>query len=117
MSEPRNPQGEPSPYLRLPWPVIAGGLFIVLAAALAFGLFANRNLRPQGATAPTPGAPIAAAPTATRGPTVAPATDTPVPTRSTPGATPQVVASPTAVAATATSAPATTPAANGTSTG
>ena len=55
------PDAEPedSPYLRLPWPVVAAGLVGLLAVALAIGLFANRYLRPQLDVLPTP-APIAA---------------------------------------------------------
>jgi hypothetical protein len=49
------PESEPgeSPYLKLPWPLVAGGLVAVLAVALAAGLYANRYLRPQTSVQPT----------------------------------------------------------------
>ena len=53
MNEPPDAEREPDGYIRLPWPVVGGGLFVLLAALLAFGLFANRNLRPQLTVAPT----------------------------------------------------------------
>ena len=31
-----------SPYLRLPWPLVAAGLVAILAIVLAIGVFANR---------------------------------------------------------------------------
>jgi hypothetical protein len=40
-------------YVRLPWPLVAAGLFTVLAVVLAAGLFANRYLRPQFGVVPT----------------------------------------------------------------
>jgi len=50
-----------SGYLRLPWQLIAGALFLVLAVALGAGLIANRNLRDR-LTVPTATAvPLAAA--------------------------------------------------------
>jgi hypothetical protein len=39
--------GEAAGLLRLPWPLVAGGLLFLLLAALGVGLYANRNLRPQ----------------------------------------------------------------------
>jgi hypothetical protein len=68
------PEPEPveSPYLKLPWPVVAGSLFAVLALALAAGLYANRYLRPQSSTQPTATQiPLASAGTATLQPTPA----------------------------------------------
>ncbi len=61
----REPQPEPEPprYIRLPLPVVAGGLFLVLAGLLALGLYANRNLRPIGVL-PTPNPQAIAAATA-----------------------------------------------------
>jgi hypothetical protein len=88
----RPPDG--SPYLHLPWPLVAGALLAVLAIALITGLFANRTLRPQpvavaAAATPTP-LPAASTPVPpTRAPTPAPATPTP----------PQVAATPPAVTA------------------
>ncbi len=43
-----------SRYLKLPWQLVAGALFAVLAAALGVGLIASRNLREQLALPPTP---------------------------------------------------------------
>jgi hypothetical protein len=51
MAETRDPDSEHSPYMRLPWPVVAAGVFVVLALALGFGFWANRNLR-SGAAGP-----------------------------------------------------------------
>ena len=53
MNEPPDAEREPDGYIRLPWPLVAGGLLVLLAALFAFGLFANRNLRPQLTVAPT----------------------------------------------------------------
>jgi hypothetical protein len=53
MNEGPEAQREPAGYIRLPWPVVGAALFVVLAGLLAFGLFANRNLRPQAAAVPT----------------------------------------------------------------
>jgi hypothetical protein len=98
MDEPHVPdETEPGPYLRLPWPLVAGGLLAVLGLALAAGLLANRALREQ-LTLPTPTPPAA----------VALATATPLPTVAappTPASTPTVP--PTPPPATATAAPAT----------
>jgi hypothetical protein len=47
MDDPREPKGDSSHYVRLPWPVVAAGIFGVLAIILAIGLYANQNLRPQ----------------------------------------------------------------------
>ena len=56
MSDAPEPERDPSaaPYLRLPMPLVAGVLLVFLAALLALGLYANRNLRPQGIVVPTP---------------------------------------------------------------
>jgi hypothetical protein len=52
-------------YMRLPWPLVAAGLFGLLVLVLAAGLFANRYLRPQVGLVPTevPLAAAAASPT------------------------------------------------------
>jgi hypothetical protein len=42
-ADPEQPSA--SPYVRLPVPVVAGALFLFLAVLLAFGLYANANLR------------------------------------------------------------------------
>jgi len=98
MDEPHLPdEMEPSPYLRLPWPLVAGGLLAVLGLALAAGLLANRALREQ-LTLPTPTPPAAVA-LATAPPNIA---ATAVPTRLSPP-----TAQPAPVPATATAAPAT----------
>jgi hypothetical protein len=44
----------PTPYLRLPAPLVALGIVLFLALLLAAGLYANANLRPQGVVLPTP---------------------------------------------------------------
>src|SRR5689334_5716 len=59
LSDKANGDPEPSPYLRLPMPVVAIGLVILLVALFAIGAFANRSLRSQGVIVPTP--PVAAA--------------------------------------------------------
>ena len=53
MNEAPDAEREPAGYIRLPWPLVGGVLFLFLAALLAFGLFANRNLRPQLGVLPT----------------------------------------------------------------
>jgi hypothetical protein len=53
MSEASNAETEDSPYVRAPWPLVTAGLLGVLVLGLAIGLFANRNLRPNVANAPT----------------------------------------------------------------
>ena len=103
MNEAPDAEREPDGYIRLPWQIVGGALFLFLAALFAFGLFANRNLRPQLTVAPTavsvgeaqtPGLAEAATPTALVG-----APPKPVGT-----ATPQPAAAATAtVAVTATS--------------
>src|SRR6266536_931008 len=61
-----------SGYLKLPWQLVAGVLFAVLAIALAAGLIASRNLREQ-LTVPTATPVALAAATATRAaPTASP---------------------------------------------
>src|SRR5919201_6964753 len=60
MNEAPDAEREPDGYLRLPWPIVAAGLFVVLAALLAFGMFANRSLRPQVGIVSTP-SPVAVA--------------------------------------------------------
>src|SRR5207244_991855 len=50
---------EPAGLVRFPWPLVAGGLLLLLLLALGAGLYANRNLRsPAGVETP-----VAAAPT------------------------------------------------------
>jgi len=83
MNEPPQPEPEPARYIRLPLPVVAGGLLVVLAGLLALGLYANRNLRQPAVLLPTPTAAPVAAATAlpTVGPTAAaPPAPTLVPT-------------------------------------
>jgi len=104
MDDAHDAEPEQSPYVRLPWGVVAAGLAGVLLIALAAGLFANRYLRPQVGVVPTPIA-IAAVP-------ASPTPSTPVPTVApTPAATPLVVAMtetrPTVSAPTGTAVPAT----------
>jgi hypothetical protein len=55
MTDARDAKGEDSghAYVRLPWPLVAAGLFGVLVLVLAAGLFANRYLRPQVGLVPT----------------------------------------------------------------
>ncbi|HEY3061326.1 MAG TPA: hypothetical protein VGL99_20345 [Chloroflexota bacterium] len=50
-----------SPYLKLPWPLVAGGLAAVLLIALTAGLLANRYLRPSTTPFVPPTSTIAAA--------------------------------------------------------
>jgi len=119
MDDAHDPEPEKSPYVRLPWLLVAAGLVGVLAIALGLGLFANRYLRPQAEVAPTPIA-IAAAPAATSVPvpTVAPtATNAPAPTALVQAtvAAPNATSTPAPVeptpgsVSTPTSAPATSP--------
>jgi hypothetical protein len=92
-----------SPYLKLPWPLVAGGLAIMLLVVLGVGLYANRYLRPQTTIQPTftavavvvplatpqPATPTAAPATSTPQPAIAPVTATQTPIlRSTAGPTP-----------------------------
>jgi|SRR5579859_2684438 len=127
MDDPQDAETETerTPYMRLPWPLVAVGLLGVLAVVLAIGLFANRYLRPQVGLVPTPVAaaappntsdatpPIAAPPTiapprATAAtPAVAIATSQPTPT-----ALAQPLASPTASPAAITVAATPTPSAD-----
>jgi len=118
MTEPQDVDPEPaasaSPYLRFSAPVVAGVLLVFLAALLAFGLYANANLRPPGVAVPTPVAAAApatptAAPVAQPTATLAVPTPTIEPTREpTPlavipsTATPEVTAVATALPPTAT---------------
>ena len=116
MKDAPDPEREPAgtPYLRVPLPVAAAVLFIFLAALLAVGLYANRNLRPQGIFVPTPAA--QPAPTATPPPLAA----APIPTATAPALvattapTPLILVMPTPTASPApptlspTSAPAAT---------
>src|SRR5947209_9787336 len=86
MNEAPDGEREPAGYVRLPWPVVGAGLFVLLVGLLGFGLFANRNLRPQAAAAPTPAtavAPLTLTPTVARviadAPTATPIALTPTP--------------------------------------
>ena len=108
MSEaPGDGDREGSPYIRLPWPVVAGGLLIFLAAALGFGLYANRNLRPlTGPASSTGPTPIAAAAAPASAATAMPMQDVRTPqSASAPAAT--AVAIPTATERVPTTLPAT----------
>jgi hypothetical protein len=70
-----------TPYMRLPWPLVAAGLIGILAVVLGIGLYANRYLRPQVGLVLTPEpAAIAAAAPLTPTPPAAPAVPTPAPT-------------------------------------
>ena len=107
MNEAPDAEREPAGYIRLPWPLVGAALVLFLALILGFGLFANRNLRPQVGVVPT-STPLAEA-TSTTPPGAAPvAVQASTPT---PGATDVPVSSvvaPTLAAATA--APTETPA-------
>jgi len=87
--------------MRLPMPLVAAGLLVLIGGLLGFGLWANRNLRPQGPTlamtATVPAVGQTAAPT--------PVAATPTVVVVAPTAT--VQATPLLVLATATSVPAT----------
>jgi hypothetical protein len=48
MNDAPDAEQEPSPYLRLPMPVVALGLLVLLVGLFGLGLYANRSLRPQG---------------------------------------------------------------------
>src|SRR6266851_1387349 len=70
-----------TPYMRLPWPLVAAGLIAILAIVLGIGVFANRYLRPQVGLIPTPEpAVVAAPPPVTSTPQVATSVPTPAPT-------------------------------------
>jgi hypothetical protein len=62
MDDTHDAEPEESPYIRLPWPLVAAALGGVLLLALGLGLYANRYLRPQVGIVPTPIATAAAAP-------------------------------------------------------
>jgi hypothetical protein len=59
--DPGDGREESSRYVRLPLPIVAGGLLAFVVLVLAVGLYANRNLRPQPGLVATP----VALPTAT----------------------------------------------------
>src|SRR5437879_5493851 len=101
MDDAHDAEPEQSPYLRLPWPLVAGGLAGVLVLALAAGVFANRYLRPQLSVVPTPISPVAAAPPPAPTPVPAP---TGIPTPNIAPAPPPL-AQATIAAATATAPP------------
>ena len=102
MSEPSDAERESSGYLRLPLPVAAIGLFVLLAVLLGLGLFANARLRASSVSVPPTVVPVAAAtaPVATTAPFVADVTPTvvatpvPAPTATSP---PEPTLAPTAV--------------------
>jgi hypothetical protein len=103
---------EESPYIRLPWGLVAAGLGGLLLLALGLGLYANRYLRPQVQVMPTPLA-VAAA-TSAPPPTFTPTANlAPAPTSLVvaTAAAPTVAAAATLPATTppATTPPATTP--------
>src|SRR5947209_16178006 len=106
MNEAPDAEREPAGYIRLPWPDVGGGLLLVLVALLGLGLFANRNLRPQTATAPT--AVVVEPPTATSLPAVA-ATRVTTPTSEPAAIATATVPVATPAPAAATAAPAATP--------
>jgi hypothetical protein len=54
MAESRDPDSEHSPYLSLPWPIVAASLIVVLAVALGIGIYANQNLRGTARTSSQP---------------------------------------------------------------
>ena len=103
--------GEETPgsplYMRLPAPVVAIGLVVLLGCLLALGIYANQNLRSQGIVTPTPLAAATLAPPvvpAPPTPTVAPsASATPEPTAQI--VVPVATASPTPVPPTPSLAP------------
>jgi hypothetical protein len=75
MNETPDEESESSSYIRLPWQVVGVTLFLILVGLFGFGLFANRNLRPQAAVAPAAVAPtetatVVAARIVTSAPTV-----------------------------------------------
>jgi len=108
MNEAPDAERESAGYIRLPWPLVGAGLFVILAALLGFGLFANRNLRPQTAAAPT--AVVVEPATATALPVIA------VTQVETPTPEPRVIVTATAVTATPAPAPAVPTAATATAT-
>ncbi len=94
-----------SRYLKLPWQLVAGALFAVLAAALGVGLIASRNLREQLVVPTATAVPIAAVSVT---PTIV-ATSTRAPTATVqpsaePSTTPAVRASATPIAGTSVAA-------------
>src|SRR5439155_17472354 len=54
MDDAHDAETEPTPYMRIPWPLVAVALLGILAVVLAAGLLANRYLRPQVGLVPTP---------------------------------------------------------------
>src|SRR5579872_5993973 len=66
-----NAPDEGSPYIHLPISVVAIGLVVLLGALLAFGLYANANLRPQTMLPATEVAASTLAPIATSQPAAA----------------------------------------------
>src|SRR5207237_4447836 len=96
MDESRGPTGAGSPYMRVAWPVVAGGLLVVLLIALGAGLLANRATREQLAVVTATPAPAALAAPATPA-----ATQTPVPVASATAGPRQATQTPPAVTATA----------------
>src|SRR5438105_4198193 len=77
---------EPTPYLRLHWPMVAIGLLGLVAVVLVIGVLANRYLRPQVGlvSTPPPSTAVAAGPLPTAPPTPAPAPIAPTPTTDSP---------------------------------
>jgi hypothetical protein len=61
MAEPREPNGEQSPYVSLPWPQLAAGLAVLIVVLLAAGIWANQNLRPKSEPLPASATPNTAA--------------------------------------------------------
>jgi hypothetical protein len=56
MTDAQDAEQEPSPtpYMRLPMPLVALGIVALLGLLLGAGLYANANLRPQGVVLPAP---------------------------------------------------------------
>ena len=80
MNEAPDDEREPARYIRLPWPVVGAGLFVLLVGLLGFGLFANRNLRSQNQALPVTSAPVPIGPATPTAVILLAPTSPPVPT-------------------------------------
>jgi hypothetical protein len=109
MNEPRpqDAEQEPAavPYLRLPMPVVATGLFVFLAAVLGVGLWANANLRAPRSVTPATEAPTGVVVAAATQVIVATGTPVPLVQPTATAAVAAAIASTRPVAPTATYAP------------